>query len=356
MNPLIIRVLRPLHRWTGIATGLLFLSIAFTGVLLTFYQELNLRGHVKQTGSQLVDYSTALKRLIDKNPSARWISVSIPREHQNKLTWQIIYRESTGAPLMIADLDPSTGDVFRTRNYDSSTFGFLRKLHYTFLLGTTGKIVTCLVAFVLMILSISGIIIYKRAIRELFQWKWGKHRSFRGSLQWLHKWTGLWAIFLSLIWGLTGFCYMISIVSNAFRSSESIHQPTSLAFFDNGLPISQLHQIADSVFENAVLRSVSPRLGNNGETQIRFLFFFRNAAPWNQNGEVYLDFKTGEIARVVQPWERTNRSRYFSTLAFFHFGFNSGFLMKFIWGIGGIVMIWLPVSGYWSWTIRSKRK
>lgn len=347
-----------LHTWAGVATGALFLVIALTGTLLIFLGELNLRGHRPiPAGAPLTHYAPALADLLTRHPGSTLLAIYVPVEAADRKTWQVFLRKSPADETrIVADLDPTTGRIVAERDFDATAFRFVLKLHYSFLAGTVGEIVAWLVSVALVVLSLSGFWIYRGAIRDLFRWRVRREASLRGNTAWLHKWTGLWALALAVVWGVTGFIYMLVIVPRAFQAAPASPLSTDVSVVRGLADLPRLHTAAQASFPGRPLAGVRLIARPGAPAQLQFRFLFRDGWPWNKFGLVTADAATGAIARVDQPHELPVRDRFFAAVATLHFGFLGGRWMQVMWGLGGLVMIFLPVSGYVMWALKRRRR
>lgn len=93
-----------------------------------------------------------------------------------------------------------------SRNWDETIISWTFKLHYQLLAGEIGTIIVGIVAFMLLILSITGIVLWPgwRKLISGFKIKWNAHPK-RVNFD-VHKVSGiLAAVFLTFI-AFTGFC------------------------------------------------------------------------------------------------------------------------------------------------------
>ncbi|MCH6255683.1 PepSY domain-containing protein [Puniceicoccaceae bacterium K14] len=345
-----------MHKWLGIGTGVLFLITAMSGVLLLFYSELNLRGlHETDTSSSIIDYAPAIADMIDEHPGSRLVGIYVPAEKADRKTWQIFLKPADRDERIVGNLDPKTGEIISEHDYYSLAFGFLLKLHFSYFAATAGEIAAWIVSLALTLLSLSGLWIYRGAIKDLFRWRLSRKSSSRRTVTWLHKWTGLWSIALALIWGITGFLYMLVIAPRAFSPPPPPKPATESAQLRSLAEMPKIHAAAQAAFPERPTTFIRFGFPEGEDPQVRFRFLLREALPWHKFGEVIVNARTGEIAEVIQPHQRSTSGKYFATLATLHFGFYGGRMMQLIWAIGGIVMIFLPISGYIMWLRKRKR-
>lgn len=334
------------HKWAGLLTGALFLVTALTGFILLFTEDADLFRRPKvAVGASYADLGPALVEAVDSHPGYALTAVRLPT--QPDLAWLGFLRNPQDGQRVLVDLDPYSGKVLGYRDYDSVLFRILLDLHYTYYAGTWGKVASSLVALCLVVLSLTGFWIYRGAIADLFRWRLRRGLSARGTLIWLHKWTGLWTLALSLIWGSTGVVFMISILPASFaKPGARLPEPGSAAL--RSLPdTSQLMSKAQAAFPEGLLISFVP-VSRNGTGGPSCRVLLRQNWPWEKFGEVHFA-PDGTVERVVQPKQASFAVKFNSAVGALHFGFLGSRWAWFVYVLGGLVMIFLPLSGYALW-------
>lgn len=128
--------------------------------------------------------------------------------------------------------------VFRNRAPTSSAMARLVRLHTNLLSGATGRAINGAGGSVLLILCLTGAIIWWSGIdhwRRSLTVNWRAHFA---RVSWdLHSAAGFWCLLFLIIWGLTGLYFGFPQVANVLL----VFDPKD-RFTDNGLLLlSQLH-------------------------------------------------------------------------------------------------------------------
>lgn len=358
-----LRTLWNIHRCLGIGAGLLFAVTALTGVLLIWSHELNLREHSElpqgvATGEVSDAVPESLARLVEENPGSRLSIVVLPRGDDTPRAWHAFLRPKGEDVSTIYELDPTTGKVLGSFNADSRWQRWLLDLHYEYLAGTAGAIVAWIVSTALVLLAVSGFWIYRGALRDLFRWRIHGGSSARSAVGWLHRWLGAWSLILALVWGVTGFLYLWFIVPGRFEERKAPTE-TDPVVFRGVADFSDLFAKARALYPNGEFTSISfstTRGGDGGvASRVSFRSLHRERWFWEKISRATYDGRSGELVKLQAPGEGTFRQRLFVVMAALHFGSQGGRVEQVIWTAGGLVMFFLPISGYAIWLLRQNR-
>lgn len=167
-------MLRPFHALPGLIATLLLVSLALSGAILSLNPALERAGTTVSAPGQI-----NVAMLADR------ISQHIPGVEQIQRTpsGSVIVYYSQGGQTGATYADPSTGQA--TVPYAPSAFSrFLKNLHRSLLLGTSGRVVSGLAALIMLMLCLSG-----AALLAKRQGGWRQiMRPLRGSFS--QRWHG----------------------------------------------------------------------------------------------------------------------------------------------------------------------
>lgn len=347
------RTLWQIHRWLGLGTGLLFAVVALTGVVLIWSHELNLREHRPLPSGSASPVSgelpTAIADFVAAHPGSSLVATVIPRETNTRQAWHVFLRPANSDTSLVGEFDPSHATLLGTRESESISRRWWVQLHYEFLLGTSGAIACWVVSVALVVLAISGFWIYRNVWRELFRWK--TERTPRSLVARLHRWLGAWAILLALIWGITGFIYLWLIIPPRFDDARRERSATDPTVIRQVADLPGLFASAQSTWPDAEIIGVRFAAGKDGRTEVTLRTLHRSRWFWEKIGQITFDGQTGAVLRTRHPGSGTARERMLVILASLHFGSQGSRTQQVLWTLGGVVMLFLPLSGYalWLW-------
>lgn len=200
------RALFQVHLWTGIGVGLYVFMICITGSALVYRNEL-----FRAATPAPVIQSTAGGRLTDDQlraaavgvyPGYAVTSISRPR-NPNRAVDLRLARNGTEKHRLF---DPYTGKDLG----DAVPRAFLLvtgllDLHDNLLAGSTGRAVNGIGAIFLLVLCLSGAVIWWPGIGKWRRSLWPEWKANWRRLNWgLHSAFGFWFFFIVLLWGITG--------------------------------------------------------------------------------------------------------------------------------------------------------
>lgn len=350
------RTLWQLHRWLGIGTGMLLFVVALTGVVLIWSHELNLRGHhplpEQATNEVSAALPAALADFVEAHPACRLGAIILPRRATAARAWQVYLRPADGGASIVGEFDPSRAALLATHGSDAGWRRLLVNIHYKFLLGTPGAYLCGVVALVLVLLSLSGLLFYRAVWRELFRWRPG--RTLRTGTGWLHRWLGAWSLLLALIWGITGVLYIWMLFPGRPARGPREAAPVPPAALRQVRDLPALFSAAHSALPGGEVVSVRFLADQERQPLVTLRTLHRDRWFWEKIGTVTLDGRTAEIRSLREPGTGTPRERLLAIMAALHFGSQGGRLQQLVWTAGGLVLCFLPLSGYALWLWRRR--
>jgi uncharacterized iron-regulated membrane protein len=152
------------HRWIGLIGGSLLCIAGLTGSVLVFWHEIDsvVRtqrfGQVIPTGERLS--IAAIADTVKAAYAAKGLSLtSISPPQQVNQAYEA-WLHLPGDKHLQVFVNPYTGAVMGDRVWETSWVGWIYELHYKLLAGDTGTLIVGIVAFLTLILSITGIVLW----------------------------------------------------------------------------------------------------------------------------------------------------------------------------------------------------
>lgn len=217
-------------------------------------------------------------------------------------------------------------------------------LHYTFLAGHWGMLVTGLLALALCLAGITGLYVYRRFWANLLRLKWGKNsRVFWGDI---HKKVGALSSPILLLLGLTGAYWNLT---HATRDLVTPHdeQPFTAPMYAEDLSFDALlegvweahpdyrlnyiaipHEPGDAVSFYGSWRGQSSLRGSYGST-------------------FHFDSDSGELLSSFDIREANAGLQLLDSFEPLHFGNFGGLITKLLWCLLGGTPALLSLSGFW---------
>lgn len=376
------RTLRVLdvHGWSGVLLGLALYVVVFTGAIAVFADELGLWSvsgrDVQSPLTQSIDrHVRPLSGQVDEryledvnlfnNPAGELVVFF--HTHETTPNGQI---EDIGVRYR---LDAKTGEVLaRDEGYGkdlpddpaSALERFLVDLHVNLHAPDPwGLYLTGILGLVLLVSAISGIILHRHLIKDMFLSPRQSSRALKARDQ--HNLAATWSVPFSIILALTGafFSFAISlglpvIAMTAFGGDQEKmietligvpepgdETPHQLANLDTILAKSKSMTGTDPVFLSVI---------HWGRADAKALTFH-----WPHGGDInatqhQFDAASGEYLgskpRIgTQP---STGNTLFNLISALHFGNFAGWFSKLIWLVLGLALCYVTLSGLQLWIIR----
>lgn len=315
--------------------------MGITGAILVFHDSID------QTVSIIIPTN-----VIEKSPDYdRAISII-----QNKYPlWEIRLAKFSQDEALIFDLrnlkerrkvfvDPFSGEIIKDINYHTQFTSWLLKLHYSLHAGIFGRIVILLFGILYFLALITGIYLYRKSILKTLTFKVKiKNKNKRNFYSGLHRYVGVWALFLNIILVITGIVLSFKVTKAALNTPLQPASPKIEATV-NGI-LQNLHK------NNPEFTPTYIRLPKQETDKITIygnfdkdLFFYSKFFNSFQ-----LDYKTGNILSVQKISEASFLKKLDSMVIPFHFGEFGGIWIKILYSFIGLSGPSLSITGFYLW-------
>ncbi len=354
----------PLHRYIGLVVGLIVIVIGLTGSLLVFYDEMDHFLIGFQTGRIVPqENQVSIESVLD---TVRAAYANRPELKLNGIDLR------PGAPYAVglssaADEDywldifvnPYTGAILGSREWESSFFGFVFNLHYKLLAGGAGEVIAGIAALLLLILCLTGLILWPgwRKLIQGFKIKSQAHTK-RVNFD-VHKVVGIVATVFLAMTAFTGFCWNFwdyaepAIYAAAFspKPVDPVSQPT-----EGKLPVglAEILQEADAALPGAISTWISVPTEKDATFQIY------KKSPQDRgdyDNSIYLDQYSGEVLRVDKGLEpKSLGDRVVNSFDEMHYGTFWGLPSRILYVFIGLTPTILSITGFVMWKYRYRGK
>jgi uncharacterized iron-regulated membrane protein len=348
-----------LHRYLGLAVGLVIVVIGLTGSLLVFAPELDRYLIHTQFGNitpqpQMV--SVVSVAAIVKDTKLGWTlgGIDLP------ITSDDVFRVSLDAPnqpSLEVLVNPYTAQILGERVYDRNLIAFILALHYTLLAGEVGTATAGVAALLLFILSISGILLWPgwRNLIAGFKIKWNGHIK-RLNFD-IHKVAGIaTATFLAIL-GFTGFAWnfysQVEPLIYAATLTPVPTEPTSKVIQGSTISLAEALQRANAIFPDAKLTYLHFPTAADGIFQTNWQL------PGEQNlyrSRIFIDRYTGEVLKVRDSRSLPLADQVLDSFTPLHYGTFGGLCSRILYVFVGLAPLILFVTGLIMWWHRRTTK
>ncbi|MEH2274132.1 MAG: PepSY-associated TM helix domain-containing protein [Nostoc sp.] len=356
-----------LHRYIGLAVGLIAIAIGLTGSLLVFHDEISdfllhrQIGTITPSGERL-PVEVILNQV--KTAYANQPGVTIDRIYMSaKPNAPAIVvprkRESDLAELYV---NPYTGVVLGNSQeiFSEKFFSVVYELHYSLLAGKTGYAIAGIAALLMCILSITGILLWPgwRKLLNGFKIKLDAHPK-RVNFD-IHKVAGIVTAIFIVLTGFTGFCWNFSDFTKPIIYAVTFTRKPALEPVSVPVPGKTPLELADQLktaratFLNAMLGTIYFPRKPEDALSIRFKLPQDN----DENGQsyVYLDQYSGKVLRVDNILEMPLGDRVLNSFEPLHYGTFGGIPTRIFYVFVGLAPLILFITGFVMWQYRHRTK
>jgi uncharacterized iron-regulated membrane protein len=360
-NVLLRKALFQLHLWTGLLVGLYVFVVCVTGAALVFRIDMQRALHpdlFTPTPGTPADAATILERVRDAFPGDRVSGIDAPTTVRPTYLAYVV-RGDTFLTLLV---DPVTARVLGELP-EQSIVRTVQDLHFDLLAGRTGRIVNGAGAVLLLLLCLTGLVIWWPGLPN---WRRGFTIDFRRSwkrITWdLHSATGIWTGAMIAMWAVTGVYFAFP---SQFRNAVNAVSPLTVASTprsDAAAPRSSppptwralIASAEERVPDQHVARVVTPYDAN-----APFLVMFSRETPYSAGGarltSVYLDQYSGELIENATPTGPSAGDVVMNWVAPLHVGNFGGNAVRAAWLVLGLSPPLMFVTGFIMWWTRVVR-
>ena len=359
------KTLFKIHSWVALIAIIPLIVISITGSVLVFKSEID--------GLLMPNSHFVVKALPERLPIDKLIAKT-ERTYPNYIvaSWEIFNDDTADRVYLIKrgteqwaklHLNQYTGDILSepvgTSHYFTDWF---LELHYTFLLndfknlpGQTGTVLGFFFAVFLLVLGISGLIIYRKFWRRLFSVRW--RATLQIVLSDIHKMTGVLGSPIIIILAITGGYFNWAVwYHEVIEHAQEEHYVLTNPLYSHDISLQQILDDSKkqiSTFNGTFLvLPLEPdeniTLFGEVSTTNPLASEYANTITYNKlTGEHMANW---DIREVGIGWQVIDSFRKL------HFGYFAGLVSKILWAVIGLSPVWLAGTGFYLWLTRRARK
>ncbi|MEH2455992.1 PepSY-associated TM helix domain-containing protein [Nostoc sp.] len=353
-----------LHRYLGLAMGFVLIIVGLTGSLLVFQKEINdflvaqQFGHIspQEVPLSLESVVNTVKAVYDSSGNDLKLNkLYMPSVPDEPIMFAFTAPNDKGIDVIV---NPYTGAIMGERS-DTTLIVLLYQLHYALMAGDIGMTIVGIIAFLSLVLNITGIILWPgwRRLIAGFKIKWNAHPK-RINFD-IHKVAGIIAVVFLTLTSITGFCW------NFYNFTEPIiyamtftkQQPEPVSVPQPGqfpLRLREQLKIGDATLPGAMVRSISFPSKPEDSLKISFKLPQENAERGQSN--VYLDQYTGKVLRIDNALKMPLGDRVLNSFTPLHYGTFGGLSTRILYVFVGLSPLILFITGFVMYQHRYQEK
>ena len=350
-------IIRQIHLWLGLGTGLIVFVISITGCIFVFEEEIrDATQHAKLYVPVQQKPFAGLRAVISN------FEQIAPRE---KITIVRITEEIPNATIELA----TKNKVYYFNPYNASLvhkgkqdwLHTVEEIHMTLLLGETGKFIQRWAVVIFVLMLITGIILWfpnqMRLLRQSLSIKW--KGSFKRVNYDLHNVLGFYASWILIVISLTGLFFAFKEVKTAAafftgtKLTDGKKQNTQKPVVAEPLALryDRMYQNIAKQYPGANSTSISVR--KSGELRLRMIYPYKWAR--NQN-TFFFEEASGQLLRAKLYKEFNGADLIEATNYDLHTGRLFGLFGKIVACMVSLISASLPVTGFIIWLKKKKKE
>ncbi|MEH2263859.1 PepSY-associated TM helix domain-containing protein [Nostoc sp.] len=353
-----------LHRSIGFCVGLLLIVVGLTGSLLVFEQDFDHLMISQQYGQiipQQVQVSpesvvNTIKAKYAARKDLKLFRIYLPDTPSSPYVGQLSSTDDQRTEVFV---NPYTGKIIGERITDKTPIGLILNLHYSLMAGQTGTVIVGIAAFLMCILTITGLVLWPgwRRLIAGFKIKLNAHPQ-RANFD-IHKVAGIITVVFLFFTGFTGFCWnfydltepIIYAVTFTQKPSEPVSKliPSKLT-----LRVTEQLEIANAALPGAVTKTIY--FPSKPEEAVRINMKLPQENVEYGNSNVYLDQYTGEVLRIDNGLKLPLGDRVLNSFTPLHYGTFWGLSSRILYVFVGLAPLILFITGFVMWRYRYRAK
>ncbi len=356
-----------IHLWMGIALCLYITVEGITGSILVFQHDLNdlpirhlLYTEPPSENAVPLDAERILDSVRATYPDVKFLSLFMPSAANRNATLYI----STGGRSSTIAVNPYTAECLGAIPSHITWTAWVARLHIYLLAGNTGRTVNGVGGIFLLLLCISGAVIWWPGIRN-----WTRGLKISRGANWkrinldLHSAIGFWTLSILAIWAVSTIYFvwpkqsesLVEQVSSLkqMRPPKFTVPPRSKGPWPEWS--SMFHDAEKAIPRGKIATVFFPR---READPLTVLIAKGDVGDFSNTDYVYFDPSTGTQLAVWRRGERrTWGTRFLELMRPIHFGREWGLAFQIIWAVLGLALPLLSITGvlmYWNRFLSNK--
>jgi uncharacterized iron-regulated membrane protein len=349
-----------LHLWLGLISGLVIFTVAITGCIYAFEEQIRNVIHkefyfVKPDGNERWTIDRMLHEVKENFPDQKFKNVKIFSDPERSV--QINLKNNCGIYI-----NPYSGKILGTINNETEFLAVLLKVHRSLCLGEPGKKITGISAFIFLIMLITGIVLWwpgrARNLKQKF--------SLTKSLGWrrlnydLHSVLGFYASWIIIFTILTGLIWSYKWMENGLYSITG-------SVKENNVKIKSALSLSEKQISSDIILSKSLSLAGKNREQtiflpedstgsIKVIIRYPQEGFFTKQDQFYFDQYTGRLLKDQTFQKSSAGDKLKATNYNIHTGKILGLAGQFIVFFAALISASLPVTGFLFWFGKRKDK
>jgi uncharacterized iron-regulated membrane protein len=341
------------HLWAGILLAVYVIVIGISGSILVFQDEIRSASlqHTPLDPSRTISVDKVIDVAHSRFPQSRLTFISFP---QQASPWWSLYLEDEHQRRQVVYADAMTGSPLEENQL---LIDLILDLHIYLLSGETGFIVNCAMGIGLLLLALTGAVLWWPGVRL---WKRGLlislRRGWKRSNYDVHNAVGIWTLLIVSWWGLTAVYFLfperVTAIVNSVSPLVGMKPPVPLKLSPNIAAVATLESILPNVAAISHGHLAGVALADKRGGDVTVYVDRRKPGDFSHRDILTFDGRSGRLLSVWHYGENHSLGDWFLWLMYpLHFGTLWGFGIKLLWAVLGFGVAVLSLTGmlmYWN--------
>jgi uncharacterized iron-regulated membrane protein len=321
--------------------------------------------HSIKAKEPFADLSTVIDNVKASYPRGQIVSVFTPTEGEPTFVALVQSLGRSRTEIRVA-ADPATGQVLGEFPRNNSWLSVVTRLHENLLIGPSGRRVNGYGAAFLLLLNITGLVIWwpgvqswVRALKVDFRRTW-RRVNFD-----FHRAVGFWTLAITSFWAISGIYFGWPAQTFAWVNKVSpivgVRPPVVTVRPQRDATAPDLHAlISQALLLDPRTTLMGIAFPSNRRAPLRIMMRRRPGPGYEYADDLFFDPYDGKYLAIWRYGINQTLGDWFIWLQIpLHFGTYWGMGVKVIWALAGLAIALLTVTGalmYWNRALRRKWK
>lgn len=352
------KFIRPIHLFLGLLSGLVVFTVAITGSIYAFEQEIRNVVYadmlfVKQSDLPTKPIHELLENVKQEYPDSKVKNIKIKSDKGSSIEITLKNKQSVF-------LNPYTGKFLGSFNRDEDFFGVVLRIHRRLCLGDTGKLITGTSALIFLVMLISGIILWWPKNKGDVQKKLTIYKTvhLQKRLLNIHSVLGFYASWVLVFSALTGLIFAFDWAENSLyflsnskkENLKNIHSTyvAGASKFDIDQIINQTNASFPKSKECFVM------MPDDSIAPVKISLRYDRSVLYKKQDQLFFDQYSGQLIKEKLFVKNSTGEKLKATNYDIHTGKVLGLTGQFLIFFAGLIAASLPVTGFWMWWRKRK--
>lgn len=346
------RALFQIHLWLGVLLTLYVIIISLSGSILVFQDEIRSASlHVPSRDiSHIASINTVIANTHTSYPTSQLGFITMP---QADTPWWTLFVTDAKGRASLVYADAATATPIHQRHLFIDT---VLDLHVYLLMGRNGFILNCLCGIGLLVLAITGAVLWWPGIKL---WTRGFYISLHHTWKRInydtHNAIGIWTLFIVSWWGITAVYFLLPT-----QTAALVNKVSPLVGMKEPAPPQRTPSTSVAKLEDILATAKASSTGHLSSFSVPAkpgddvtVYMERGATgDFSHRDILTFDGHTGKLLTLWHYGENKSLGDWFMWLMYpLHFGTLWGTTVKVIWSILGLALCALSITGllmYWN--------